>query len=128
MVALEVMNVREIEKTTTEGHGPTALYQGILGASGPKPDLTELLSLWVMTIKPGGTNKRHCHEDQEQAYFVLRGRGTVEVGAQKKRARAWDVVYLPPKMPHAFHNDTETDCLVIGIGVKIPKEHDADGS
>jgi len=72
-----------------------------------------------MTIKPGGDNKRHVHDRIEQVYFVLEGEGIVEVGDEKRRVKAWDVVYLPPKVPHAFYNDTDKPCVVIGIGTQV---------
>lgn len=119
---MDVIHVKEIEKIVMPGHGETSLYQQILGISTPRPGMTKAItSLWIMTIKPGGTNKRHVHEDQEQVYFVLEGEGIVEVGEERSKVKAWDVIYLPPKIPHAFYNDTEAPCLVMGISAKIPK-------
>lgn len=119
MIILEVINIQQIEKKVVPGHGPTSLYQQVLGGNSPKPGLAKSLKLWIMTIKPGGDNKRHVHENIEQAYFVLEGEGIVEVGGEKRRVKAWDVIYLPPKVPHAFYNDTEKPCIVIGIGADV---------
>jgi len=119
VIILDVINVQQIEKKVVPGHGSGSLYQQVLGGGSPKPDLAKSLKLWVMTIKPGGDNKRHLHEDIEQAYLVLEGEGIVEVGGEKRRVKAWDVIYLPPKVTHAFYNDTEKPCIVIGVGANV---------
>ncbi len=119
MITLEVINVQQIEKRIVPDHGPTSLYQQILGGGSPKPNLAKSLKLWVMTIKPGGDNRRHAHENIEQAYLILEGGGIVEVGEERRRVKAWDVIYLPPKVAHAFYNDTEKPCVIIGIGANV---------
>ena len=119
---MEVVHVKEVEERILPGHGETTLYRPILGANTSKLGLMKnITSMWVMTVKPGGTNRRHLHEDQEQVYFVLEGEGMVEVGEERRMVKVWDSVYLPPKVSHAFYNDTEASCVVLGISVKIPR-------
>jgi quercetin dioxygenase-like cupin family protein len=54
-------------------------------------------------IRPGGFSsfERHRHA---HAIVVLRGRGTARVGQQTFEVRPFDVVYIPPNVPHQFCN------------------------
>lgn len=113
---MNIRNFYEIEKVKEESHGDTALYQNVFS---PKRD-NSLMNLFIMTIEPGGTNKLHTHENEEQIYVVLEGGGTIHVGEEKAKARKGDAIYLPPKLSHGFFNDTDEECVILCAGVSLP--------
>ena len=72
-----------------------------------------------ITIQPGGTNRIHVHNDIEQVYIVLRGKGVVHVGDEKAEVKAGDAVFLPAKIPHGFVNAGEKPAVLLLIGTRI---------
>lgn len=118
---MHIRNFRSVKPKVQESHGPTTLYQNVFGAgSGEGPEMKGFTSFWKMAIKPGGTNKPHTHQDQEQIYMVLRGSSTVMVGEERKTAKAGDVIYLPVGLMHAVFNDTQKPCIILAVGAKLP--------
>ena len=116
-----VVNIGEVEKKVLSSHGETTKYQLIFGRGSNYPDITrKFTSIWVMTVEPGGTNQPHSHEDEEQVYLIKSGKGTISVGDEKRRVKEGDVIYLPPKITHAFYNDEESECVIIAFGAKVP--------
>ncbi|MEM3045661.1 MAG: cupin domain-containing protein [Candidatus Bathyarchaeia archaeon] len=118
---MQIRNFRSVKPVIMEGHGPTTLYQNIFGVMY-KTDvpMKAFTSFWKMTIKPGGTNKPHTHNDQEQIYMVVRGASTVMVGEERQTAKAGDVIFLPPNVPHAVFNETKKPCVIVAVGAKLP--------
>jgi quercetin dioxygenase-like cupin family protein len=109
---MNLRNVDEVKKIQSKHHGETALYQVVFTPERDK----SLMTLFIMTVKPGGTNKLHTHESQEQIYMILEGGGTVQVGEEKRKVRKGDAVYLPPKVNHGFFNDTDKKCVILCAG------------
>ena len=54
-------------------------------------------------IRPGGFSSLERHQ-HAHAVVVLRGRGQVRVGEDLFEVRPYDVVYVPPDVPHQFRN------------------------
>ncbi len=115
-----IRSVSKIPRKVSPGHGETTLYQHVFGSGTSDEKLTKTIrGFWRMTVKPGGTNKLHTHADQEQIYFVVRGSGMVSVGDEKARLKAGDAVYLPPRLSHAFYNDTEKPCTILAVSATV---------
>ena len=115
-----VVNVDDVEKRVLGSHGETAKYQLIFGRGSDHPITKSITSVWVMTVEPGGTNKPHLHENEEQVYMIVNGEGVVSVGEEKRRVKEGDFIYLPPKITHAFYNDGKRECVIIAFGAEIP--------
>ena len=118
-----IRNVNEIEKEVAAHHGETAHYQYIFGQQCANaidlPATKRFTCFWRMTVKSGGTNKVHVHDDQEQIYFVVEGEGIMVVGDEKEKVKQGDAIYLPVGIGHAFINDSEKSCVLLAIGTKI---------
>ena len=67
-----------------ESHGPTVLYELLMGTTESKRDVlasaSQMVSLFIMDFAPGGTNIPHHHDDAEEIYYVLRGHGDMVAG------------------------------------------------
>jgi mannose-6-phosphate isomerase-like protein (cupin superfamily) len=108
-------------------HGGSSLYQvfwqsdahgGKFGET--KPDSMKAFTNFArLTLKPGGTNQVHVHDDAEQVYIVLRGGGTVQVGDEKAEVKAGDAVFLPAKVPHGFFNTGKKTAVILLVGTHI---------
>lgn len=57
----------------------------------------------LFEVEPGGETPHHSHP-YEHGVFVLEGSGTVEVGGEEFEIGPWDVVFVPPDVPHQFRN------------------------
>jgi mannose-6-phosphate isomerase-like protein (cupin superfamily) len=64
--------------------------------------------LWVglSEIDPGSSSNRHEHE-AEEVFYVVEGRGSVEVGDDSEPIEAGTIVLVPPRTPHRLINEGE---------------------
>jgi methionyl-tRNA synthetase len=118
---MEVVNIKKVKKKRIEKHGEV-LFQRILGRGTNKPDLMSTISgLSRITIPPGESNKIHVHEKEEQIYIIIRGEGIIQVGDEFKHVKSSDVIYLPPRKPHGFRNNTNQNCILLNFGAQTIK-------
>jgi mannose-6-phosphate isomerase-like protein (cupin superfamily) len=57
------------------------------------------------------TSDHHKHENQEQVYYVLSGRGEVLFGEERFPVQDGDAIYLPSGIYHQMFNDMNQDWL-----------------
>jgi len=64
----------------------------------------ETSEVFVVTIKPGKAPPLHLHDDTEQIFYILAGRGVLRIGAAKKTfpVKPGDIVRIPPKTLHSI--------------------------
>ncbi len=55
-------------------------------------------------IEPGRTHQLHTHHDEYVLVYCIRGRCTVTVGNTTRTATPKTMIFIPPKVPHRFHN------------------------
>ena len=66
-------------------------------------DTRNLAVTWV-DCPPGSEQQLHQHETQEQAYVIIRGRGTMIVGDEQQEIGEGTLVVIPPRTQHAIRN------------------------
>ncbi|MBI4551570.1 MAG: cupin domain-containing protein [Candidatus Latescibacteria bacterium] len=75
----------------------------------PKPaDMAQLrgMSGFVKHALQGRrTSDHHSHDTIEQMYYILKGRGQVLIGDEKRDVQEGDAIYLPVNLPHQAFND-----------------------
>ena len=52
-------------------------------------------SLAEATIPAGGATQRHWHRDSEEFYFLLEGRGTMEIDGETRDVGPGDAILIP---------------------------------
>ena len=57
------------------------------------------------------TSDHHKHENLEQVYYVLSGRGEVLFGEERFPVQDGDAIYLPPGVHHQMFNDMNQEWL-----------------
>jgi mannose-6-phosphate isomerase-like protein (cupin superfamily) len=64
----------------------------------------ETSEVFVVVLEPGEAPPYHKHNDTEQIFYILEGRGLLRVAAKKKPlpVRPRDVVRIPPLMFHSI--------------------------
>lgn len=85
------------------GGGDARWYLGALlewkaraGATGGAFSLVEV------TVQPGTEPPLHVHAHEDEAYIVLNGRITFQVGDERVDAQPGSFVFLPRGVPHGF--------------------------
>jgi mannose-6-phosphate isomerase-like protein (cupin superfamily) len=69
----------------------------------PQLGSTNLAVTWVRG-EPGSEQGLHAHEDSEQIYVVVRGRGLMIVGDEEREVEAGTAILIPAGAEHAIRN------------------------
>ena len=80
----------------------TALNDAAKGIDGCERVPSGGLVTGVAEIVPGGVLPRHHHEPEE-TYYVLSGRGVVEIDDTRTEIGPGTAVFIPPDAEHALH-------------------------
>jgi mannose-6-phosphate isomerase-like protein (cupin superfamily) len=121
-------NIVEVKKRPLiDIHGESCQYQVIWQDDDhgrlfgtEKPDSMQSFTNFArLTINPGKSNNLHTHEGIEQVYFVLQGEGTVQVGDERRPAKAGDVIFLPSDIQHGFFNTGTKQAILLLVGTSV---------
>ncbi len=74
-----------------------------------------------VTVDPGGVTKIVSYDQEEQAWFVVKGSGTLRYGEEKASIKQNDFMYLPVGVKHGISNPSTEPLRVIVMGYKIPE-------
>ncbi len=66
----------------------------------------ECSEAFIVVLRPGKAPPRHKHDDTEQVFYVLSGRGVLTIGERDKRypVKRGDVVLVPPGTWHSIQS------------------------
>jgi len=109
-------SVRELAEFLWEqspGHFDGALSK-ILVSAATTPG-AQFLDFRISTYAPKAYVHTHVHPNKEQIYFFLEGEGVLELGAEKKLVRPNQFAFIPPHVPHGFHNTGNGQLVFIVI-------------
>ena len=67
----------------------------------------------ALVMSPGYDGFLHYHDEQDELYFVHRGRGTVEVGGETREIGEGALVHVEAATHRKFWNASDTDELVL---------------
>ena len=59
-------------------------------------------SLAEARVSAGGATQRHYHKIAEEFYFILEGRGTMEIDGETRTVVPGDAILIPPGAWHAI--------------------------
>ncbi len=73
--------------------------------------------VFIVVIEPGGAPPLHQHDDTEQVFFVLQGKGELEIGSEQEQfpVNPGDVVRIPVATPHTIHCVSEKPLRYLAI-------------
>jgi quercetin dioxygenase-like cupin family protein len=82
-----------------------------------EPDLTgsEQLTLVRVTMRPGAGHQFHYHPAREEIIYILDGVAEQWVDREKRRLKAGDSAFIPPKVVHAIHNTSDAPMSFLAI-------------
>jgi len=80
---------------------------------------TENAVISVITLNPGQSLKRHI-TPVDVAFYVLQGKGVVEIGDEKEAVDANTLVESPKDIVHCWYNESEEELIFMVIKVPRP--------
>ena len=84
------------------GHIDVVLAPHLVGMKNP-------FAMGTQNVAPGGYVREHTHEANEEAVFVIEGRGRAVIAGEEHPMEAGTSVFLPMGVRHMFINDGPTD-------------------
>jgi mannose-6-phosphate isomerase-like protein (cupin superfamily) len=72
----------------------------------------------ALIYPPGQEGFLHYHDEQDELYFVHRGRASFEVDGDEFELGPGGVVYVESKTPRKISNQTDEDLVVLAVGGK----------
>lgn len=95
------MRVRHLSEAAIEERGRLRSHflmdAGDLGARN--------LSVTWVDVPSGAEQRSHSHEESEQVYIVVKGRGKMRVAGDEEQVGEGDLVFIPPSTEHCIVND-----------------------
>jgi len=70
------------------------------------------MSLGIYELPAGGTDPQKPHNEDE-VYYVLRGRGRMRVGEADRPVAPGDIIFVAARVEHRFHSITEDLSLLV---------------
>jgi mannose-6-phosphate isomerase-like protein (cupin superfamily) len=71
------------------------------------------MSLAVETLHPGQHTCPHWHAHLEEIYFILHGRGQMQIGADVCEVRQGDAILIPLGQVHCLTNTGDEDLVLL---------------
>ncbi len=80
---------------------------------------TEHAVISVITLQPGQSLKKHI-TPVDVAFYVLRGKGIVEIGKEKQEVEANTLIDSPKDIAHCWYNESDEELSFMVIKVPRP--------
>ena len=97
------MEVRNLEAQTPFTTADGSTIRSILDRTNAP---VQQQSLAEATLGAGQSTQRHHHKQTEEVYFILEGRGEMEVDGERRKVGPGDAILLPPGASHIIRART----------------------
>ena len=74
-----------------------------------------------LTLEPGQALKKHI-TPVDVFFYVLEGKGVVEIGDDKQEVGADTLIDSPAKIPHCWYNESDAQLRLLVVKVPRPTE------
>ena len=85
---------------------PLFRARGTAGKSDEEAPLRGMSGFTLHMMQGGRQGDYHSHEDAEQVYYFIKGRGKMRIDGELIEVQEGDAVHLPPESKHQLINDT----------------------
>jgi mannose-6-phosphate isomerase-like protein (cupin superfamily) len=82
----------------------------------PKNSDTRYFDFRLSSYQPKGYTEVHVHQVTEHVYYILQGRGIVEIDGEKHLLEPHMFVHIPPGVRHGIFNTGLEDLIFIVAG------------
>jgi mannose-6-phosphate isomerase-like protein (cupin superfamily) len=99
----------------------TCHYKPVFDEGNPENRILRSVTRFAeVTLDAHGICQIVHYDREEEVYFILEGKGTLQYGDQTVAMRTNDFTYLPPGMKHSIANASKQALRVLVMGFKIP--------
>lgn len=129
---LQIANMDDVKTQFVGGHPDSVVYQLMIGDTTSKRDRLAaghlLVSLYVMTFQPGGTNFPHHHDNEEEIYVLLDGAGDMVAGSGtngvegKYAAKPGDAYFYRLNSTVGFYNSNQGPARILAVRSTYPRK------
>lgn len=130
-----IANAEEVTFQVLGYHGPSTTFRLLMGTTESTRDklaaACQVTSLFIMDFAAGGTNIPHRHDDEEEIYFILRGKGDIVAG-ETTDGKEWrhpskegDVYFFSPGTLIGFYStngECEEHSRILAVRYRYPVE------
>jgi hypothetical protein len=96
---------------------PTCRYKALFGAGDPEWRIGRGVARYgELSVDAGGASAVASHPNEEQAWVVLEGSGTVIYGEEQFPVKKNDFFYIPPGIRHGVKAATALRAIIMGFG------------
>ncbi len=85
----------------------------------PKECESRGLTMGHTTIYPTGSTTGHSHDDLEEVYYVVSGKGVMVVGDDEYEIETGDSLYVPPGEFHTTYQQGNLPLIVVWVTGKV---------
>ena len=130
---LMIANADVVPFQILSSHGPTTQFQLLLGTTESTRDklaaACQVTSLFIMDFAANGTNIPHRHDEEEEIYFILRGKGDIVAGETPDGkelhhpSKEGDAYFFSPKTLIGFYSENkegEEHARILAVRFKYP--------
>jgi len=130
---LMIANTDEVPFQVLGSHGPTTQFQLLMGTTESIRDrlaaACRVNSLFIMDFAANGTNIPHRHDEEEEIYFILRGKGDIVAGETPDGkelhhpSKEGDAYFFSPKTLIGFYSENkegEEHARILAVRFKYP--------
>ncbi|TLX91420.1 MAG: cupin domain-containing protein [Thaumarchaeota archaeon] len=71
-------------------------------------------------LQPSLSYEAHSHEDHEEIYYIISGKGNIKIGSETAKFRDGDVIHIPEKTLHSITNDGDEMVEFLAFGGFTP--------
>ncbi len=72
----------------------------------------------VLVLAPGIVGRPHYHDEQDELYFVHKGRARFEVGGESRELGPGDMCHVESTTPRRLTNIGDEDLVMLVVGAK----------
>lgn len=121
-----IRNWRTVQPTIAHKNG---LDWRLLSMKGAKTDgdidvevKTEYQCLKSITyvsfamLQPTLSYEAHSHNDHEEVYYIMSGKGSIKIGKEVAKFRDGDIIYIPENRTHSITNEGDRMVEFLAFG------------
>jgi len=67
-------------------------------------------------LQPTLSYEKHQHQDHEELYYIINGKGKIKIGMEESQFRDGDIIYIPERTEHTITNNGEEIIEFLAFG------------
>jgi mannose-6-phosphate isomerase-like protein (cupin superfamily) len=117
---LNIVNVYDCDKIDEIAHNGNGILKKVR-AYYDGDFQTPIDFIDYVIVPPGTTIGIHTHRNNEELYFIVKGKGKMYLQDDERPVKEGDVIVNPVGGKHGLTNDSENDMMIFIIQVSLEK-------